>query len=65
MPMKPKGRSPLAPTKSIRPKDATEGRAGAANQRAMRPGGAADREGTGTKSGAVSKSPRPKKNPYR
>ena len=62
MAMKPKGRSALAPTTSRRPKDGTAARAGNALGNMMRPGGAADREGTDMQTG---KAPRPKKNPRR
>jgi len=58
MPMKPRGPSKLAPSKSPRPKSGAEARAGKDLERIMRPGGAADREGPEAK-------PRPKKNPYR
>jgi len=72
MAMKSEGRSPLAPKKSIRPKDATEARAKKNLERAM--GGATERTGkdyesrmmpgkSKSKSGAVAKSPRPPKNP--
>ena len=74
MPMKPKMGSSLAPKTSKRPKDSTEARAGRALDNMMRPGGATDREGQDLKSrtmpsrtvrssGAVSSSPRSKKNP--